>query len=251
EDPLLTSRIGVAFVRRFEQNGVIATPKHFIANVGEGGRDSYPIEVSRRVLEEIHFPPFIATIQEGGARSVMTAYNSVDGVPATQNRELLNNTLKRDWKFTGFVISDQAATGGATVLHNTEASTATAAKDALDAGLDVIFQSSWPQHRPYLDAFNRGLIADSVIEARVTRVLRAKCDLGLFERPYVDPDSAASWNGHASHRALALEAARASIVLLRNDRGTLPLSKRLASIAVIGQDATEARLGGYSGPGNS
>ena len=137
------------------------------------------------------------------------------------------------------------------MLHFTEASTATAAKDALDAGLDVIFQSSWPQHRPYLDAVQRGLIPDSVIDAAVVRVLRAKFDLGLFERPYVDPDSAAYWNGHASHRALALEAARASIVLLRNDRAALPLSRRVASVAVIGQDATDARLGGYTGPGNS
>src|SRR6185503_3366355 len=148
------------------------------------------------------------------ARSVMTAYNSVDGVPATQNRELLNNTLKHDWKFTGFVISDQAATGGATVLHNTEASTATATKNAFDAGLDVIFQSSWPQHRPYLAAFKSGAIADSVIDSAVARVLRAKFELGLFERPYTNPDSAAYWNDNAAHRALARDAARKSIVLL-------------------------------------
>ena len=90
-----------------------------------------------------------------------------------------------------------------------------------------------------------------MIDAAVARVLRAKVELGLFERPYVDPDSAAYWNGHVSHRALTLEAARASIVLLRNDHGTLPLSRRAASVAVIGQDASEARLGGYSGPGNS
>jgi beta-glucosidase len=247
EDPLLSSRIGVAFVRGFEQNGVIATPKHLVANVGEGGRDSYPIEVSRRVLEEIHFPPFIATIQKAGARSVMTAFNSVDGSPATQNRELLNNTLKRDWKFSGFVISDQAATGGATVLHNTEASTATATKDALDAGLDVIFQSSWPQHRPYLAAFKNGTIAQSVIDSAVARVLRAKFELGLFERPYANLDSAAYWNDHASHRALARHASRESIVLLKNHRQILPLSSSLKSIAVIGEDAAEPRLGGYSG----
>jgi beta-glucosidase len=251
EDPYLTSATGQAFVAPFERAGVIATLKHFIANVGEGGRDSYPIDHNERMLEELFYPPFRDAISKAGARSVMTAYNSVDGSPATQNRALLDGTLKRDWGFQGFVISDAAATGGATVLHHTEASTATAAKDALDAGLDVIFQSSWPQHRPYLDAFQRGLIADSVIDAAVARVLRAKFDLGLFERPYVDPDSAAYWNGQASHRALALEAARASIVLLRNERATLPLSKRVASVAVIGQDATEARLGGYSGPGNS
>ena len=249
EDPLLASAMGVAFVRAFEHAGVIATPKHFVANVGEGGRDSYPIDVSRRLLEEMYFPPFKAAIHRGGAQSVMSAYNSVDGVPATQSRALLTGTLRGEWGFGGFVISDAAATGGATVLHHTEASTASAAKDALDAGLDVIFQSSWPQHRPYLDAFRRGLIADSVIDRAVARVLRAKFQLGLFEHPYVDPDSAAYWNGNPTHRALALEAAHESITLLKNDRATLPLAHTVRSVAVIGTDASEARLGGYSGPG--
>ena len=249
EDPLLTSLMGVAFVRAFESMGVVATPKHFIANVGEGGRDSYPIDLDRRLLEEMYFPPFKAAIDVGHARSVMSAYNSVDGEPATQNRELLTNTLKRDWGFGGFIISDAAATGGATVLHHTEATTATATKHALDAGLDVIFQSSWPQHRPYLDAFRRGTIADSVIDAAVARVLRVKFALGLFEHPYVNPDSAEYWNGSAGHRALAREAARASMVLLKNDRGTLPLARALKSVAVIGADAAESRLGGYSGRG--
>ena len=251
EDAYLTSLMGRAFIAPFERAGIIATPKHFVANVGEGGRDSYPIDLGDRELEERFYPPFDVAIHEAGARSVMTAYNSVDGSPATQSRKLLNGKLKGDWGFGGFVISDAAATGGATVLHHTEASTAAAAKDALESGLDVIFQSSWPQHRPYLDAFQRGLIAGPVIDSAVARVLRAKFDLGLFERPYVDPDSAALWNGGAEHRALALEAARASIVLLRNERRTLPLARRSRSIAVIGQDATEARLGGYSGPGNA
>jgi beta-glucosidase len=251
EDPYLTSVMGQAFITPLERAGIVATPKHFVANVGEGGRDSYPIEVSDRMLEELHYPPFDVAIHAAGARSVMTAYNSVDGSPATQNRRLLNGKLKGDWQFGGFVISDAAATGGATVLHHTEASTATAAKHALESGLDVIFQSSWPQHRPYLDAFRRGLIADSVINSAVARVLRAKFDLGLFDRPYVNADSAEHWNGHPDHRALALEAARASIVLLRNERRTLPLSVRTRSIAVIGTDATDARLGGYSGPGNA
>ncbi|HUQ79962.1 MAG TPA: glycoside hydrolase family 3 protein, partial [Gemmatimonadaceae bacterium] len=221
EDPYLTSVMGAAYIAPFEREGVVATPKHFIANVGEGGRDSYPIEVSDRMLEELFYPPFDAAIHGAGARSVMTAYNSVDGSPATQSSKLLSGKLKRDWKFGGFVISDAAATGGATVLHHTEASTATAAKHALESGLDVIFQSSWPQHRPYLDAFTRRLIPDSVIDAAVARVLTVKFDLGLFEQPYVNPDSAAFWNGNATHRALALEAARSSIVLLRNERLTL------------------------------
>jgi beta-glucosidase len=251
EDPYLTSVMGRAFVAQLERAGVVATPKHFIANVGDGGRDSYPIEVSDRMLEELFYPPFEVAIHEAGARSVMTAYNSVDGSPATQNRRLLNGKLKGDWGFRGFVISDAAATGGATVLHHTEASTATATRNALESGLDVIFQSSWPQHRPYLDAFTRGLIADSIINAAVARVLTAKFELGLFEQPYVNADSAAYWNGHARHRALALEAARASIVLLRNERRALPLSRRTRAVAVIGEDAKGARLGGYSGPGNA
>jgi beta-glucosidase len=179
----------------------------------------------------------------------MTAYNSVDGSPATQHRRLLTETLKRDWGFAGFVISDAAATGGAVVLHHTAPTTAAAARDALDAGLDVIFQSSYEQHRPYLDAFARGLIVDSVIDAAVARVLAVKFGLGLFERPYVDPDAAARANGSAEHRALARHAARASIVLLRNTRGILPLDRSPGAIAVIGTDAVEARLGGYSGPG--
>jgi beta-glucosidase len=246
EDPYLASVMARAFVREFEALGVVTTPKHFVANVGEGGRDSYPIDVSRRTLEETHFPPFRAAIHDAGARSVMTAYNSVDGVPATQNAALLSGILKRDWGFTGFVISDAAATSGATVLHHTEASTAAAAQHALQAGLDVIFQSSWPQHRPYLDALQRGLVADSVIDAAVARVLRAKVELGLFERPYVDPDSAAYWNGHSEHRTLAREVARASIVLLKNERNVLPLSRATKSVAVIGVDAAEPRLGGYT-----
>ena len=249
EDPFLTSVMGMTFVSAFESAGIVATPKHFVANVGEGGRDSYPIDVSRRVLEETHFPPFKAAIDRGHARSVMSAYNSVDGSPATQSRLLLGDILKREWNFSGFVISDAAATGGATVLHHTEASTATATKDAFEAGLDVVFQSSWPQHRPYLDAFRRGLIADSIINASVSRVLKAKFELGLFEHPYADPDSAARWNNAAEHRALARTAARESIVLLKNDRDVLPLSRGARSIAVIGTDAGEARLGGYSGPG--
>jgi beta-glucosidase len=251
EDPFLSAAFAEAYVAPLERLGVVTTPKHFVANVGEGGRDSYPIEAGNRLLEEVHYPPFDAAIHKGGARSVMSAYNSVDGRPATQNRALLTDKLKRDWKFSGFVISDAAATGGATVLHHTEASTASATKDALDAGLDVIFQSSWAQARPYLDAFRSLAISDSVIDAAVARVLTAKFQLGLFEHPYVDPDSSAYWNGRAEHRALALEAARKSIVLLKNAGQTLPLSKSIGSVAVIGTDAVENRAGGYSGPGNN
>ena len=251
EDPFLTSLMGRAFIAQFEHAGIVTTPKHFVANVGDGGRDSYPIEYSRRLLEEIYYPPFESAVHDAHARSIMTAYNSVDGSPATQNRALLTGVLKRDWKFTGFVISDAAATGGSTVLHHTEESTAAAATHAFEAGLDVVFQSTYEQHRPYLDAFRRGMIAPAVIDSAVAHVLRAKFEIGLFEHPYADPDSAARWNGNPAHRALALDAARASIVLLRNEHGVLPLSRALTSVALIGTDAVEARLGGYSGPGIS
>lgn len=249
EDPYLASVMARAFVSSFEKAGIVATPKHFVANVGDGGRDSYPIDMSQRLLEERYFPPFRAALSDAGARSVMTAYNSVNGSPSTQNQALLTDQLKREWHFGGFVISDAAATGGATVLHMTEANTAAATRDAFESGLDVVFQSSWDQHRPYLDAFRRGLIADSLIDASLTRVLRAKFELGIFEQPLVNVDSASYWNGHKNHRDLAREAARASIVLLRNERHALPLRRSLRSIAVIGTDATESRLGGYSGPG--
>jgi beta-glucosidase len=249
EDPYLTSAMGRAYIGTLERHGVVATPKHFIANVGDGGRDSYPIEFSERQLRERYFPPFISAIQDAGARSVMSAYNSVDGSPATQNTALLTGWLKREWRFPGFVISDAAATGGATVLHHTEASTATATKHALESGLDVIFQSSYEQHRPYLNAFQSGSIAPQLIDSAVARVLRVKFALGLFDAPYANADSAAALSRSAAHVALAREAAAKSLVLLRNSHARLPLAASVTRIAIIGADATEARAGGYSPPG--
>jgi beta-glucosidase len=246
EDPFLAARMGVSFAAPFEHAGVVTTAKHFVANVGEGGRDSYPIDWSERRLEEYFLPPFKDLLHVAGARSVMSAYNSVDGIPATQNRRLLTDKLRREWGFTGVVISDAAATSGSTVLHFTDSSTAAAAKRAIESGLDVIFQTSWEQHRPYLAAFQSGIIDVAAIDTAVARVLRLKIALGLFEHPYVDPGVAAP-GADPAHRSLALEAARASLVLLRNERNVLPL-RSSASIALIGVDADEARLGGYSGP---
>jgi len=245
EDPYLSSAMGRTFIRAFESRGVITTPKHFVANVGQGGRDSYPIDLSLRFLEEYQFPPFRVAVQEAGARSVMTAYNSVDGRPATQNPWLLNGILKDEWGFGGFVISDAAATGGATVLHLTEPNTPAAAQHAWEAGLDVVFQSTYGQHRPYLEAVEDGLVYEAVIDAAVSRVLEAKFELGLFDEPLADPSEAARIANSADHRALARETTRASLVLLENRDRTLPLSSAVSSIAVIGVDATEARQGGY------
>jgi beta-glucosidase len=249
EDHWLTTRLGMAYVRAFEAQGVVTTPKHLVANVGEGGRDSYPIEVNDRELRERFLPPFAALLRPGGARSVMTAYNSVDGLPATQNPRLLTSFLRREWGFTGVAISDAAATGGATVLQMTEGDTPSAARHAWEAGLDVVFQSTWAQHRPYLAAVLHSGIAPAIIDSAVARVLRLKFELGLFEHPYADPEAATRALAYPADRALARWAATASIVLLKNEGGVLPFRTTVPSIAVIGRDAVEHRLGGYSGPG--
>ncbi|WP_309672175.1 glycoside hydrolase family 3 N-terminal domain-containing protein [Gemmatimonas sp.] len=249
EDTWLTSAMTRAYITALETRGVIATPKHFVANVGDGGRDSYPIEFSQRLLQERYYPPFLTAIRDAHAGSVMSSYNSVDGSPSTQNRALLTDVLRGEWRFGGFVMSDAAATGGSTVLHHTEASTATATRHALESGLDVIFQSSYEQHRPYLAAFRTSGLSMAVIDSAVARVLRAKFAMGLFESPYGNADSAAALARSPAHRALAREAAVASFVLLRNERARLPLSARAQRIALIGSDATEARVGGYSPPG--
>ncbi|HHS14126.1 MAG TPA: beta-glucosidase [bacterium] len=249
EDPFLSAEMGAAFVSEFEKAGVITTPKHFAANVGDGGRDSYPVHWNERLMREIILPPFKACIQRGGSRSIMTAYNSWDGTPCTANDRLLNRLLKNEWGFEGFVISDAGATGGANVLHFTAEDYSDAAARALAGGLDVIFQTDYSHHTLFTPPFYDGRISGKTIDEAVARVLRLKFELGLFDNPYVDPDSAARTNGHAAHRRLARQAARESMVLLKNQNSLLPISRDIRSIAVIGPDALEARLGGYSGPG--
>lgn len=250
EDPFLTSKMAVSYISAFEKRGVIATPKHFISNVGDGGRDSYPIHYNQRLLEEIYLPAFKASIQEAGASSIMTAYNSVDGTPATSNNWLLQEKLKTEWGFDGFVISDAGATGGANVLHFTSKDYAESTKQAIEGGLDVIFQTSYDHYPLFFEAFEKGMIDESSIDKAVKRVLKAKFKLGLFENPYVDIEPLKKDSAFSQHRELAKLAAQESIVLLKNESQTLPLSKDIKSIAVIGPETKEARLGGYSGPGN-
>ncbi len=247
EDPFLASRMAVAFVRAFETRGVIATPKHFVANVGAGGRDSYPIADSERALREVDFPPFQAAIGEGGARSIMTAYNSWDGVPCSMNPHLLSGILKGEWGFRGFVISDACSVGGAFSLHLTAGSYPESGRQAWESGLDVVFQTEIGHAALFGPAVTGGQVGKARVDDAVRRVLRAKMELGLFEDPYVDQDEAARVNGAPEHRELARQAARDSVVLLKNADGILPLGNGgPARIAVIGPDAVEARLGGYS-----
>jgi beta-glucosidase len=250
EDPFLSSEMGVAFVSSFEKMGVITTPKHFLANSGEGGRDSYPIDINERLLEEIYLPPFKACIKRGGSRSVMTSYNSLNGSPSTANGWLLNEKLKKQMSFSGFVISDAAAVGGANVLHYTAKDYPEASANAINNGLDVIFQTAYDHYKLFIPPFLDGRINPNAIDEAVARVLKIKFELGLFENPYVDEADASKWNGNPGHKQIAKEAALKSIVLLKNENNVLPLKKSMKSVAVIGADATEARLGGYSGPGN-
>ena len=250
EDPFLTTEMGVAFVSAFEKMNIIATPKHFIANVGDGGRDSYPIHFNNRLLEEIYFAPFKAVFTRAGARSVMTAYNSLDGTACTSNSWLLNEKLKKEWGFTGFVISDASAVGGANVLHYTANDYSDAGRQAITGGLDVIFQTAYEHYKLFIPPFVNGTILPQIIDDAVSRVLRAKFELGLFEQPYTDESIITSISTDKSYKALAKAAALSSIVLLKNDQQILPIQQQVKTIAVIGTDAVEARLGGYSGPGN-
>lgn len=251
EDPFLTSAMGVAFIKSFEKNNIITTPKHFIANVGDGGRDSYPIYLNQRALRDIHFPPFVDAIQKAGARSIMTSYNSVDGSPATAHHYLLTETLKNKWGFKGFVISDASAVGGANVLHYTAKDYAEAGKHAITNGLDVIFQTQHEHHQLFIPPFLDQQIAQSRIDDAVRRVLTAKFELGLFDQPYTDESKAGDSSFKKQHKELSKQAALESIVLLKNKKQLLPINpNNIKNIALIGQDATEARLGGYSGNGS-
>jgi len=251
EDPFLSSLMGIAFISEFEKRNIIATPKHFISNYGEGGRDSYPVHYNERYLREIELPPFEAALKKAGARSVMTAYNSLDGSPCTANNWLLNTLLKKEWGFRGFVISDAGATGGANVLHFTTADYRESAEKSISSGLDVIFQTAFEHYPLFIEAFRSGKIEAAVIDSAVVRVLRAKFELGLFDHPYADPAEAGKINGAPEHREISIEAARKSMVLLKNRQQLLPLGEGIKKIAVIGPDAVEARTGGYSGPGNN
>lgn len=251
EDPFLTTQMAMQYVSAFENMGIITTPKHFVANVGDGGRDSYPIHFNERILEEIYFPAFKSVIQKAGARSIMTSYNSLDGRQCTANNWLLNKKLKHDWGFKGFVISDVGATGGANVLHFTAKDYSESTEQAIENGLDVVFQTSYDHYPLFIKAFEDGTIPESAIDSAVKRVLNVKFQLGLFENPYVKESEIEKSNDLKTHKILARKAARESVVLLKNNNAVLPFNKKINSIAVIGQDAAEARLGGYSGPGNN
>ncbi len=252
EDPYLVARMGAAYIEGLQgedySSGVIATPKHFVAHgFSEGGRNCAPVHVPPRELREVFLLPFEAAVREAGARSLMNAYHEIDGVPCTASRELLTGVLRGEWGFRGFVSSDYGSIKMLMTSHRVASDETEAAIQALEAGIDVELPRLDCFGGPTLRAAKEGRITESTIDLAVSRVLTAKLLLGLFEKPCVDAEAAAKVFDIAEDRALALEAARKSVVLLKND-GLLPLSKGLGSIAVVGPSADSTRnlLGDYS-----
>ncbi|RMD79971.1 MAG: beta-glucosidase, partial [Lentisphaerae bacterium] len=215
EDPYLTSRLAVAYCREFESRGIVSTPKHFVANVGDGGRDSHIVHFSERILREIYFPAFRACVQEAGARSIMAAYNALDGIPCNAHPWLLTDVLRKEWGFRGFVVSDYVAVPWMIQKHRTAATKEEATAQAVIAGLEVecprptCFKEGLPK------AVKSGLLPMPVLDEAVRRVLRVKFEIGLFDQPYADPARAKALADCAEFRALAREACRQSIVLLK------------------------------------
>jgi beta-glucosidase len=248
EDPYLTSVMGESFCRAMREEGIIATPKHYVTNfVGEGGRDSNEIHFSERIIREVYFPSFRACIK-AGALSTMAAYGSLDGTPCSSNRWLLTEVLRNEWGFEGFVVSDYGSVHGILTKHGVAATPEEAAKLALEAGLDVEFPKTEFFGEPLAKAVREGLVRSDVVDEAVRRILRVKFLIGLFDRPFVDPDVAEAVCGCDEHVNLALESARKAIVLLKNEGRLLPLDKgKLRSIAILGPLSDELRLGGYSG----
>jgi beta-glucosidase len=247
EDPHLVSRMGIAFVRGLQgddlREGVIATAKHFVGyGASEAGMNWAPARLGQRELREVYLHPFEAAVREGGLQSVMNAYNEIDGVPCTADRELLTTTLRDLWGFDGCVVSDYFAIRQLADYHHLVPDGAAAAAAALDAGLDVELPGTDCYGTPLLDALRAGLVSQSAFDTAVRRVLCAKFRLGLFERPYADGPA----DGGDDDRELARRIAAKSVVLLRND-GTLPLAKD-RTIALIGPNANSARnlLGDYT-----
>jgi len=260
EDPWLVSQMGVAAVRGFQGDGrfknknrVIATLKHFAAHgQPESGMNCAPVNVSERVLRETFLFTFKEVIQKAGALSVMASYNEIDGVPSHANQWLLRDVLRKEWKFKGFVVSDYYSiwelhhrpdTHGHFVAYDKSH----ACELAVRAGVNMEF----PEPDCYLsltDLVRKKTLKEGELDELIAPMLFWKFQMGLFDDPYVDPAEAERITGCAAHRALALQAARESITLLKNENNLAPLDlKKYKTIAVIGPNANRSLLGGYSG----
>jgi len=261
EDPYLAARLGVAAVRGFQgaarlqgatpsvpADRVIATLKHMTGHgQPESGTNTGPAPLGENTLRNYFFPPFEAAVKEAHAGSLMPSYNEIDGVPSHANAWMLRDVLRGEWGFDGTIVSDWGAVPELARMHHIAADLPEAARLALAATVDVDLPDV-AAYETLVAEVNAGRVTVRAIDAAVRRSLRAKFALGLFENPFVDAARADSISGAAAHRALAAEAARQSIVLLRNEGNALPLrADALRRIAVIGPHAAETLLGGYAG----
>jgi beta-glucosidase len=254
EDPYLASRIGVAAIEgmqganfMIDRHHVLATAKHFaVHGEPEGGTNTAPGNYSERVIRESFLIPFRAAVQEAHVGSVMASYNEIDGIPSHVNPWLLDKVLRQEWGFRGYVTSDGGGLQMLVETHHVAADKADAARQALAAGVDYDL-SDGSVYRTLLDQVKAGSVPEWEIDRAVSRILAAKFRLGLFENPYVDPDYAERVTNSPEHRQLALKAAQEAMVLLKNRDNLLPLDlNKLKTIAVIGPNAADVHLGGYS-----
>jgi beta-glucosidase len=226
---------------------VAVTLKHFAGHgQPEGGRNIAPVNYSEREFRETHLYPFEAAVRQANARSIMASYNEWDGVPNHVNHKLLTEILRGEWGFRGFVMSDG---GGLDVLvenHHVAANVAQAGLLSLEAGLDYDL-SSKGAFANLAEAVQTGRISEEVINRPVRNILRVKFECGLFENPFADVDLVEKVTNSPAHKALALKAAHEAMVLLKNDRQVLPFdAAKIKTLAVIGPNAADIHLGGYS-----
>ena len=252
EDPYLVASIGLAYIEGLQgedlTDGIIATPKHFVGySFSEGGRNLAPVHVSERELREIFMFPFEVAIRQGHAMSLMNAYHEIDGIPCVASKKLFTYILRKEWGFEGFVVSDYGAIDMLHSFHKVAVDKTDAAIQALEAGIDLELPHMNCYFEPLLNAVKEGIVPVSLIDRSVKRVLKVKLLLGLFDNPFVEPSNVKDVIDTVDDRKIALEAARESIILLKNN-GVLPLSNDISSIAVIGPKANSTRglMGDYS-----
>jgi beta-glucosidase len=254
EDPYHVTQLGLAAIRGYQGPGlplaadkVFATAKHFAAHgPHEGGINTAPTSYGERYLREEILAPFEAAIKQAKPYAVMPSYNEIDGVPAHQNKWLLDTLLRGEWGFDGVVTSDYFAIVQLKDRHLTAVDAAEAARRSLLAGVDLELPD--PDTFPTIvEQVKDGRIPLSAVDTAVARMLRAKFLAGLFENPYVDVEKVDAQTNTPEHQAVALEAARKAIVLVKNEKGVLPLDrKKVRTLAVIGPNAKGVHLGGYS-----
>jgi beta-glucosidase len=259
EDPFLTGRMGVAFVTGIQGDDpkylkLISTPKHYAVHSGpEPTRHQDNIDVSLHDLEDTYLPAFRAAVTEAHAQSVMCAYNAIDGAPACANTMLLHDHLRDAWHFDGYVVSDCAAVADVYTGHHFAPDMAHAAAAAVKAGTDLECGFGKGQAYPALvDAVHQNLISEAEIDTALRRLFTARFRLGMFDPPssYAYGRIPVTENNSQQHRQLSLQAARESMVLLKNQDKTLPLKSGINTIAVIGPTAelVQALQGNYNGP---